>query len=272
MLYRTLAPGVQMPALGLGTYKITGSAVQPALEYALEVGYRHIDTASIYGNEREIGRVLAASGIPRSELFITTKVWYEDLSTEAFRASVLRSLSALLVSEVDLLLIHWPNPAIPLDETLDALVEAKDMGFTRAVGVSNFPVPLFDRACERATISCNQVEYHPLLSQQHLLHRCTVQGAVLSAYRPAGNGIFTQHERLSAIGAPHGKSGVQVALRWLLQQENVAALPKSASPSHQRANFDVFDFALTDAEMHAISALANGTRMVNPPFAPQWDV
>lgn len=271
MLYRTVASAVQMPALGLGTYKITGKAVQPAIEHALELGYRHIDTAAIYGNEAEIGRALAHSSISRRDVFLTTKVWYEDLATEAFRTSVQRSLTALQVDTVDLLLIHWPNPAIPLEETLDALVEAKERGFTQAVGVSNFPLALFDRACKRAPIVCNQVEYHPLLAQNTLLSRCREQGAVLAAYRPAGNGVFAQHEVLSRIGAPYGKSGVQVALRWLLQHDNVVALPKAVSSAHQKANIDVFDFELSPSEMQTISALANGTRMVQPPFAPEWD-
>lgn len=260
-----------MPALGLGTYKITGKAVRPAVEHAIEVGYRHIDTAAMYGNEQEIGIALSASGLARENVFVTTKVWFEDLTAEAFRASVQRSLAALQLDYVDLLLIHWPNPAIPLEETLDALVEAKERGFSRAIGVSNFPSALFNEACARAPIVCNQVEYHPLLSQEKVLEQCKRHGAVLSAYRPAGNGAFAHHDVLSRIGAQYGKSGIQVALRWLLQQEHVAALPKAASPEHQRANFYVFDFALTDGEMQAIFALANGTRMVQPAFAPQWD-
>lgn len=265
--------GVAVPPLGLGTYELAGKAGEAAILSGIEIGYRHIDTASRYGNEGAVGRAIRASGVPRGDLFVTTKVWMSDLRPDDVRRSVSDSLARLQLDHVDLLLVHWPNPDIPLGETLDAFAEQKAKGRTRLIGVSNFTLPLLDEALNvhGADLFCNQVEYHPFLSQARLLERMGAADMLLMAYQPIARGAVNDTPLLQRIGARYGKTPVQVTLRWLIQQPRVGAIPRSSNPGRQAENFDIFDFTLTGEEMAAIHGLAEGRRTSDYAFAPQWD-
>ncbi len=274
MRYVHLHHGQSMPALGFGTWRLEGSACEQALTTALEVGYRHIDTAQVYGNEAEIGRVIAACGVAREALFITTKLWMTDYARDRVAPAVEESLRKLRTTYVDLLLMHWPEPTIPMQETLHALCRLQEQGMVRSLGVSNFPVALMREAVEEhgVSLACNQVEYHALLSQQPVLAYARAQGMAVTAYCPLARGAVIQEPVLAGIGASYGKTAGQVALRWLVEQEGVAAIPKAASEAHIRHNFDIFDFALTAEEHAQIQGLQQrNLRTVNPAFAPVWD-
>jgi len=260
--------GDHVPALGFGTWQITGSECRHAVLDALEIGYRHIDTARIYGNEEEVGSAIASSGIPREQIFLTTKIWWRDLAYRDARVSALESLHRLGTDFVDLLLIHWPNPEIPLEEPLRALVELKDEGRARHIGVSNFDAALLTAALARAPVACIQAEYHPLTRQDDLLEIARRRGLLFTAYSPLARGQVRRDPLLKRIGERHGKSAGQVALRWLLQQERVAAIPKAARSEHRRENFAVFDFELSADEMEAITTLSHG-RAGSEPAARQ---
>ncbi len=257
--------GRKMPSLGLGTWQLTGSACERAVRLALDIGYRHIDTAEMYGNEAEIGRALAASGIDRKAVFVTTKIWTNHLHAKDVGPTVEASLRKLRTAYVDLLLIHWPNESVPLGETLGAMRKLQAAGKTLAVGVSNFPVKLMREAAEthKAPIVCNQVEYHVQLDQTPVLDYARRHDIAVVAYCPLGRGRLIRHPVLRRIGAKHGKSAAQVALRWLIQQDRVAAIPKSASEANLRANFEIFDFALDRDELKAIATLAAKDRLVD---------
>lgn len=265
--------GAKLPALGFGTWQLQGETCVKAVRQAIDVGYRHIDTAQIYDNEIEVGRGIADSRVARTELFVTTKLWTSNFSAARVAASMEESLAKLRMDYVDLFLMHWPNPAVPLKETLDALQELLSKGKTKAVGVSNFPVRLMREAVEecKAPIACNQVEYHVMLSQNAVLDYARSKDIIVTAYSPLGRGKLAEHPLLAEIGRVHGKTAGQVALRWLLQQDGVAAIPKATSEKNIRANFDIFDFELSQQEMHSIGALSGNGRLVNPDFAPQWD-
>jgi 2,5-diketo-D-gluconate reductase B len=266
--------GVKVPALGFGTWGLSGRSAYDATREALELGYRHIDTAQIYGNEAEIGRAIRESGIARDDIFLTTKIAPNNLRATAAKRSHEESLKRLGLDQVDLLLIHWPNPAIKLGETLPALSELRAAGKTRFIGVSNFTVALLEEAVERhgADLLCNQIEYHPFLAQRAVraaLHR---YGMMLTAYAPVARGRVIKDKTLTAIGQRHGKSAGQVALRWLIEQGNVAAVPKAAQRDHAAANLAIFDFALAPEERAAIDALARGDRLVEwGGYSPDWD-
>jgi 2,5-diketo-D-gluconate reductase B len=264
--------GVAVPALGFGTWQLNGEDGRHAIEAALDVGYRHLDTARSYGNEAEVGRALRNSGVPREDVFLTTKVWLDDLRYRAVLRALDESLRALRMDYVDLLLVHWPNEAVELEETLDAFQEARARGKTRLLGVSNFTPALLEQALERVPDLANvQVEYHPFLGQDTLLEVVRKHGLFLTAYSPIARGAVVHEQAIQEIAAVHGRSAIQVTLRWLLQQDRVAAVPRSSDPAHIRANFEVFDFALAEEEMDAISALARGMRMVDPAWAPAWE-
>lgn len=264
--------GTAVPALGFGTWQLRGEEARHAVETALSVGYRHVDTAPVYDNEREVGRALRASGVAREEVFLTTKVWRDDLKHRDVLRTVGRSLDYLKTDHVDLLLVHWPNERIELEETLDAFQEVRARGGARLLGVSNFTPPLLAQALALVPdLACVQVEYHPFLGQDALREMARAHGLMLTAYSPIARGAVVHDQTIQEIAATHGKSAVQVTLRWLLQQDRVAAIPRSADPAHVRANFEVFDFALAEEEMQAISGLARGERLVSPAFAPAWD-
>jgi len=265
---------ITIPALGFGTWPLKGDECARAVRTALETGYRHIDTAAMYENEDSVGDGIRTASVPRDDIHLTTKVWHDRLGRTDLLQSARDSLSRLKLDHVDLLLVHWPAKDVPLSETIEALVEAKSSGMTRAIGVSNFPSALLREAQELAagSLVTNQVEYHPFLSQKTLLSAVGEFGMTLSAYCPIAKGKVNDDPVIAGIAANHGKSPVQVTLRWLLQQEGVIAVPKSGAPERIKANFEVFDFELSEDEMNRIFALGSSAgRIVNVDFAPVWD-
>ncbi len=265
---------VEVPALGFGTWAVSGREAYNAVRQALDLGYRHIDTAQIYGNEAEVGRAIRDGGVARNDIFLTTKVSPSNLAADAAKRSHEESLRRLGLDQVDLLLIHWPNASIPLGETLAALAELRASGKTRFIGVSNFTVALLREAVERhgADLLCNQVEYHPFLSQRAVLAATRRYGMMLTAYSPIARGRVFKDKTLLAIGRHYGKTAGQIALRWLIDQDGVAAVPKAAQRAHAAANIDLFDFALTAEERMAIDDLAGGERLFEwSGYTPDWD-
>ncbi|MDA0952662.1 MAG: aldo/keto reductase [Proteobacteria bacterium] len=267
--------GASMPALGMGTWQMRGEGAVAAVRQAIDLGYRHIDTAQMYGNEAEVGRALAGCGVPRDELWLTTKIDNDNHSFERVKASVEESLTRLKTDYVDLLLIHWPVFAdAPLVETLDAMAELHYAGKVRHLGVSNFSADLIAEAVDDLghTILANQVEYHPYLGQEAVKAACAARDVIVTAYCPIVRGLVNEEPVLQAIALIHDKTPSQVTLRWLVQQDGVAAIPKAASEKNARANLDIFDFALTDDEMARIATLARGHRIVDPEgWSPVWD-
>ncbi|MFA5901981.1 MAG: aldo/keto reductase [Hyphomicrobium sp.] len=267
------ANGANIPAIGLGTWELRGRACARIVEQALRLGYRHIDTAQIYENEREVGDGVRASGLKRAEIFVTTKVWTSHFAPNDLVRSTKESLVRLRMTEVDLLLLHWPNPQVPLEETLGGLVHAQELGLTRHIGVSNFTVALIEEAVAKsaAPLVCNQVEYHPYLDQTKVLTACRESGLALVAYSPVAKGRVKKAEALNRIGARYGKTAAQVCLRWLVQQ-NVVAIPRTSKVERLSENIDIFDFALDEAEMGEIFAMGTrGGRITDFGFAPKWD-
>lgn len=263
--------GAKIPALGFGTFRMKGEECTQAVENALKIGYRHLDTAEIYENEKAVGEGIKASGIGREGLFITTKAWMDDMSPDGVRKSLDQSLTDLGIDYADLWLIHWPNPKYEVEQTLAAMTKEVDQGRVRHVGVSNFPAALFERAAKAAPVVCNQVEYHPYLAQTKVIEAARRRDALVMAYAPLGIGKCHSDESLAAIGAKYGKTAAQVTLRWFMQQPNVGAIPKSSGFDHAKENFEIFDFELSDADMTAIHGLARGERMIKPDFGPEWD-
>jgi 2,5-diketo-D-gluconate reductase B len=265
--------GTAVPALGFGTYRLTGDACREAVLDALALGYRHLDTAAIYGNEAEVGDAMRRSDVSREEVFLTTKVWFDDLAAPDVQRSAEASLRRLGTDYVDLLLVHWPSRTVPLEETLGAFERLRAAGKTRAIGVSNFPPGLFAQALEIAPVACNQVEYHLFLDQTRIHGLCQKHGAMLTAYRPLAGGTVGDDPTVRAVAEAHGVTPAQVALRWLLQQDRVATIPKAASPAHRRANLAVLDFTLSGADMARLTPLTKANRrFVNPSdTAPDWE-
>jgi 2,5-diketo-D-gluconate reductase B len=260
------AHGVEIPALGFGTSPMTDGMAADEVVAALKSGYRHIDTARKYGTEHTVGEAVRRSGLPRQDIFLATKVSHENLRADDFARSVDESLQALKTDYVDLLLVHWPNPDIPLSETMPALAKAKRQGKARHVGVANFNIALLDQAIKLCPepLVCLQAECHPYLDQTKLLNAARSRGMAFIAYCPLGRGRLFSDPVLSEIAQSRGKSVAQIALRWLMQQ-GLGAIPRSSNPQRIADNFKVFDFKLSDDEMARISALkrANG-RIANP--------
>jgi 2,5-diketo-D-gluconate reductase B len=262
--------GVEIPKLGLGTWQITGRECEVAVRDALELGYRHIDTARAYGNEAQVGQGLHDSGLNRDEVFLTTKLWYTELSAVGVHDQIERSLRALKTEYVDLLLIHWPSREIPVAETLGAMLEAREAGRVRHLGVSNFPAALLREALEHAPLICDQVEYHPYLGQPELLALARERDLMLTAYSPLAQGAALRDPVLREIAEAHGRSAGQVVLRWLLDQPQVAAVPKASRHEHRAANLDIFGFELSDEERGALAGLERGRRTIDPGWSPDW--
>lgn len=267
------ANGAKIPAIGLGTWELRGRSCTRLVEQALRLGYRHIDTAQVYENEREVGEGLRASGIKRDEVFVTTKVWTSHFAPLDLERSVKESLSKLHLSKIDLLLLHWPNPRVPLPETLGALARVKQLGLTRHIGVSNFTVALIEQAvaaCPEPLV-CDQVEFHPYLDQTKVREACARHGLAVVAYSPIAKGRVKNDRILARIGQDHGKTAAQVCLRWLVQQ-NVSAIPRTSRVERLSENIDIFDFELSDEEMSRISAMGTAKgRLTDFGFAPKWD-
>jgi 2,5-diketo-D-gluconate reductase B len=267
------ANGANIPAIGLGTWELRGRTCARLVEQAIKLGYRHIDTAQIYDNEREVGDGLRASGVKRDDVFVTTKVWSTHFAPNDLERSTKESLAKLRLSEVDLLLLHWPNPQVPLPETLGALAQVRKLGMARHIGVSNFTMALIEEAVAACPepLACDQVEYHPYLDQTKVLDACARHGMALVAYSPVAKGRIKNDQVLAQIGQVHGKTAAQVCLRWLVQQ-NVAAIPRTSRIERLSENIDIFDFALSEEEMRLISQMGSAKgRLTDYGFAPKWD-
>jgi 2,5-diketo-D-gluconate reductase B len=271
------ANGANIPAIGLGTMTLMDAVCVDTVETALRLGYRHIDTAERYRNESEVGeglrRGLRAAGLAREDVFVTTKVFHDQLAAADFERSLDQSLRKLKLPWVDLLLVHWPTPNVPLEETLGVLCKAKRDGRTRHIGVANFTTSLLQAAVKLASepLVTNQIEVHPFIDQDKVLSACRGYGLAVTAYCPLARGKVPGNDALARIGNAHAKSSAQIALRYLVQQ-GIIPIPRTPNPDHLAANLAVFDFELSDAEMAEIGRLKQaGMRVVNPPHAPRWD-
>jgi len=265
--------GSRIPKLGFGTYRLNGNQCVDAVRDAIEMGYRHLDTAVMYGNEAETGEGMRQSGVPRHDLFVTTKLWPDNLTPVSIRKTVSESLKYLKSDFIDLLLIHWPNPSIPLEDTLGTMDQLRQEGKIRFLGVSNFNIAWLERAEKTGIpIITNQVEYHALLSQDKLLSWLRDRNMFLTAYSPLAKGRLVYHPVLQEIGKKHNKSATQVALGWLVQQDGVAAVPKASTDEKRRKNFNIFDFELDPEDLERIALLEKDQRFVDlPGIAPEWD-
>ncbi len=267
------AHGARIPQIGFGTMTLKDDVCVQAVKTALQLGYRHLDTAWFYGNEKEVGEGLRQSGVKREEVFITTKVRETHLEPDKFRQSLAESLANLQLPYVDLLLIHWNNKDIPFKTSVSALCKAKQDGFAKHIGVANFTTKMLDEAWAVTSepLVCNQVEMHPFINQDKVLAACKKHAMAVVGYCPIARGKVPGAEVLERIGKAHGKSAAQVSLRYLVQR-GVVSIPRSSNPEHLKDNLDVFDFELTAAEMGDLKVLnATNMRVVNPPHAPQWD-
>ena len=266
---------IDMPRLGLGTWQLEGQKASDTVAQAIQLGYRHIDTATRYDNEAAVGKGLQQSGVDRKELFVTTKIWYDQLAPEAMRRSAAASLERLQLDTVDLLLIHWPNPdpAWRLGDSLQTLLEIKQQGWAKHIGVANFPVALLQQAWGilGEELKVNQVEYHFALQQQALLGFTQNHNMLLTAYSPLARGDFNEHLVLLAIAAKHGANVGQIALAWLLRQDGVAAIPKASSVAHLQSNLQAASIELDAEDLAQLQAIPKNQRLINPDFAPQWD-
>jgi diketogulonate reductase-like aldo/keto reductase len=267
------AQGARIPTLGLGTMRMKEDTCVRIVAEALRLGYRHLDTAERYENETWVGEGLRASGVKRDDVFVTTKVYGPNLAAADFERAVEASLQRLKLPSVDLLLIHWPNPQVPLAETLGALAKAKRGGLTKHIGVANFTTALLDEAVKLSSepLVTNQIEVHPFLDQSKVLAKSRAHGLAVTAYCPIARGKVPGNPVLERIGKKHGKTAAEVALRWLVQQ-GIIVIPGTSKPERLKENMAIFDFQLSDAEMAEIGALKRPDgRVVNPPHAPKWD-
>ncbi len=265
--------GMRMPKLELGTGLLRNAAGQSAIELALSLGYRHLDTAEMYTNEGTVGAAIAASGVSRSDIHVTTKILPDNMEPEALRRSLDRSLVALKTDYVDLYLIHWPTKTMNLAATLEAMVGLRDQGKVRAIGVSNFNVALLRKAIDEigAPIAANQIEYHVLLDQSAVLRYARSKGVAVIAYAPLARGAFLGLPEMQRIARKHNASPAQIGLKWLLDQDLVSAIPRAGRRESQQANLYSLQVQLDDEDRAAIARLPKGGRVVNVDFAPVWD-
>jgi 2,5-diketo-D-gluconate reductase B len=255
-----------IPKLGFGTWRLSGRECSEAVADALAAGYRHVDTAAAYGNEEDVGR-----GLGGADAWLTTKVWPDDLEPDRVRASLEASLRRLAREYVDLFLIHWPNPRVPLAATLEAMTALREEGRTREIGVSNFTAAQFREALDLAPVIVNQVEYHPYLGQSALLEVCRERDVELTAYRPLAKGEVASDPTIADIAAAHDATPAQVALAWLTGQERVSAVPKASTPERRRENLAALELRLSAEERARIDALPKDERAVETQWSPRWD-
>jgi 2,5-diketo-D-gluconate reductase B len=266
---------IHIPHIGLGTFRLQGEQAYDSVSMGLAAGYRHVDTAQIYGNEAEVGRALADSGLARADVFVTTKVWTEHLAAPALVASLKESLHKLRLEQLDLALVHWPSPQeeVPLRETMQALLEARELGLTRAIGVSNFTVAHMREAVDTVgahNIATNQVELHPYLQNRAVAAFAREAGIHLTAYMPLAYGKATRDPVIAAIAERVKATPAQVTLAWLLHK-GYAVIPSSTRRANLEGNLAAPGIALSAADMAAIDALDANERIANPDFAPRWD-
>jgi 2,5-diketo-D-gluconate reductase B len=272
MQFKTIQ-GVEVPEVGLGTHRLIGREGENTIKLALNLGYRHIDTAQSYKNEREVGEAIKRSHVDREDIFLTTKVWHTHLEKDDVLKIAENSLRELDTPYVDLLLVHWPNPGVNIEKTMEAFLSLRDQGKALNIGVANFPLKLLKEVNEElgAPIFCNQVEYHPFLSQFDLLDYTAEQDILFTAYSPLAHAKVMENLLLQKLGEKYGKSPAQIALRWLIEQEQVVAIPKASTEEHLKQNIDIFDFVLEDDDFYAIDDIQKDTRLIDPDFAPEWD-
>lgn len=263
-----------IPSLGFGTWQLEPSDARRMVEAALEIGYRHVDTAWIYKNEAAVGEAIRASGVPRDEVFLTTKVWVDFFKDGELQRAAEGSVERLGVGPVDLLLLHWPKPEPSIEETVRALNDVKSRGLAKAIGLSNFPSAEWRRAqaASEAPLATNQVEHHPYLPVRALKATAAELGSSLTAWSPLAQGKIANDPVLKRIAKAHGKTPGQVTLRWLVQQ-GVIAIPRTAKESRARENFEIWDFALTDEEVRVIDALGSAEGRLGDWLDPafRWD-
>jgi len=269
------ANGAKIPLVGLGTWELRGRACARVVEQALRLGYRHIDTAEMYDNEREVGEGLRASAVKRDEVFVTTKIWPSHFHPRELERAARDSLVRLRLTEVDLLLLHWPNPQVPLAETIGALCKVKRDGLARHIGISNFTVALIDEALQAASepLVCDQVECHPFLDQSKVLAACRAHGLAVVAYSPLARGEFRRNEVLARIASAHKKTAAQICLRFLVQQ-NIVVIPRTGKLERLSENASLFDFSLSERDMSEIATLGSRDgRVVDWSYAGRmkWD-
>lgn len=267
------SPSIKIPKLGIGTWMVEGYKCTEIVARGLDAGYRLVDTAQIYNNEEFVGEGIEKSGVDRDNIFLVSKVWRDNLSREDVVNSTRESLDKLRTDYVDLMLIHWPNDNIPLDETLAGMEELLNEGMAQNFGVSNFPVHLLERTQEiSADFVCDQVEYHPLISQEPILKWLRDHDKFMMAYSPLARGEVFNNETIKKIANKHAATEAQVSLAWLLQQDGVIAIPKTSSEEHLLRNLEALEIQLDKEDLQAISDLKTlNKRMVNPDFSPQWD-
>lgn len=271
------AHGAQMPAIGYGTMLFPEPERAVGLiTHALQCGYRHLDTARKYGSEAWVGEGMRASGLPREDIWVTTKVTEENATADDFARSLETSLQTLSLDYVDLLLIHWPQPNVPLEETLGALAKAKRTGLAKNIGVSNFTVALLDEAVGKCSepLFTNQIEYHAYIRQDKIIAACRRHNVLVTCHVPLARGEVVTDPVIQEIAKTHGKTGAQIALKWLVQQPDVAIVPRALEFSQIEENIDLFDFELSEDEMTRISALRDKNRRIVDPKVrrPVWDV
>lgn len=261
----------KVPALGFGTYELMGGECRRSVTTALETGYRHIDTARMYGNEDEVGAALIESGVSRDDIFLTSKVWLDDLDYDSLMREVDASLRALRTDFLDLALVHWPTEKVPLEETFRALTQLQEEKVIRRFGVSNFTPKWLEKALVLGKVFCNQIEYHPLLRQRRLHQMALEHDLLLTAYAPLAQGELHDNEVLQKVAKHHDATPEQISLAWLLEQPNVAAIPRSSKPEHIRSNFQALELRLNDEDRRQIDQLPDDRRQIDPEFAPAWD-
>lgn len=264
-----------LPQPGLGTYRLKEQAVIDSVTSALQLGYRHLDSAQMYENEAAVGKAIRQSGVARDELFVTTKIWWDKLEPEALTRAVEQSLENFGLEQLDLILIHWPSPGdeVPMADYIAALDAARARGLTRHIGVSNFTIAQIDQALGLPggeNIVTNQIEVHPFLANRKLVEHCQAKGLDVTAYMPLAVGKVMKDPVLERIANAHDASPAQVALAWIAARD-IIVIPSSTNPANQKSNLEAMKLRLSDAEIVQIDDLDRGDRQANPSFAPQWD-